>query len=126
MFGIPRLYAMIGAGVIVALFLAWVWRLDTLRARHLKEAQTAELKLAISNQSLASCNGHIADNNKRIAEASARFAQDRTQAARDLARAEARYEAQRATVGALEASAKRTDLPACKVSTEALSVLEGL
>lgn len=34
MFAIPRLYAMIGAGVVVALFLAWVWRVNHLRAEY--------------------------------------------------------------------------------------------
>lgn len=37
---IPRLYAMIGAGVIIALFLAWVWRVNHLRAEY-KAALTA-------------------------------------------------------------------------------------
>jgi hypothetical protein len=41
-FGIPRLYAMIGAGVVVALFLAWVWRIDSLRARHLEETAACQ------------------------------------------------------------------------------------
>ena len=39
MFGVPRLYAMIGIGVAVALFLAWVARIDHLRAAHLKQYQ---------------------------------------------------------------------------------------
>ena len=107
-----RLYGAIAGAVIVALFLAWVWRLDTLRARHLKDWQTSELKLTISNTSLNECNGHIADNNKRIEAANARLEQMKQQAAADQARADARWEASKGRVSDLEASARRTDLPA--------------
>lgn len=37
MFGIPRLYLMAGAGIVIAIFLGWVWRVDSLRAQHKKE-----------------------------------------------------------------------------------------
>lgn len=124
--GIPRLYALIGAGVVVALFLAWVWRLDTLRARHLKEAQTAELKLTISNTSLNQCNGHLADNNRRVSEANAALVRHQSEANAALARADARWETQKGRVSDLEASARRTDLPACQVSQTALQGLAGL
>ncbi len=121
-----RLYGAIAGAVAVALLVAWVFRIDSLRARHLKDWQNSELKLTVSNTSLKECNGHIADNNKRIAAQADQFVKDKQQAAADLARANARWESTGRAVGALEASAKRTDLPACRVSEIALKSLEGL
>lgn len=104
----------------------WSWRLDTLRARHLKKEQTAELKLSISNTSLNQCNAHIADNNRRISEANARLEQTKQQAAADVARANARWEETGARVKSLQASARDKTQPPCKVSEIALKGLEGL
>lgn len=128
MFGLAgiKLYGAIAGAVAVALFLAWVWRIDTLRARHLRDFQSAELRHSITTASLNACNGYIDAANKRVAEQAKRLESDKVQAASDLARADARWRAVQGTVSALERSARRTDLPACQVSPGALSALEGL
>ena len=126
MWGIPRLYVMIGAGVMIALFFAWIWRIDTLRARHLKDLNAAELRHSITTASLNTCTGQIKDNNRRIAEAAGRLETDKQQAAADLARANARWERSRASVSTLEASARSTGQPACTTSQAARGALEGL
>ncbi len=38
-----KLYAAIGAAVVVALFLAWVWRIDTLRAHYKRDLVACQL-----------------------------------------------------------------------------------
>lgn len=122
----------IGWGVSLALIIACgiLWMLYAGEQRHSEKLQKrvteTELRLTISNTSLKSCSIQIEDNNRRIKAANDRLQQDRERAAADKAAADARYEAQRATVSALEASARRADLPACKVSGEALKALEGL
>ncbi len=121
-----RLYGAIAGAVAVALLLAWVWRIDTLRARHLRDFQSAELRHSVTAASLNACNGYIDAANKRVAEQAKRLEQDKQQAAADKARSDARWEASKGRVASLEASARRTDLPACQVSPGALSALEGL
>lgn len=36
-FGLPRLYAALGAATLIAAFLAWVWRIDSLRAAYKRD-----------------------------------------------------------------------------------------
>ncbi len=116
----------IAIGAAVLLLLMWVWRIDTLRARHLREAQSAELRHAVTTSSLNTCLAKIEDNNKRITAANDRLESDRRQAAADEAAANARQAASKARVASLEASARDNSQDGCKVSGEALRALEGL
>lgn len=117
-----------GAALLAALVALslWSWRIDTLRARHLQEAQASELRHTITKTSLNTCNGHIADNNRRIQDAADKLEQAKREAAANDARANTRYKPTGKAVSALERSSGRKDLPACQVTSEALRSLEGL
>ena len=110
----------------LVLALLWVWRIDTLRARHLKDLNAAELRHSFTTASLNTCTGQIKDNNRRISEAAAALERQRSEATAALARADARWEASRGRVSALEASARDGTQPPCKVSERASGALEGL
>lgn len=128
MFGLagPKLYAAIGGAIVIALFLAWVWRIDSLRASHLKERDAALSGLKISETSLKQCRGFVDDNNRRIDESAKALADAQQKAAADKARSDARYEATGRTISGLEASAADRTQPACAVSQRALQGLEQL
>jgi chromosome segregation ATPase len=83
-------------------------------------------KLRTTQTSLDGALAQINDNNARIEAANKALETNRQQAAADLARANARWEAAKSSVGALEASAKDHTQPPCKVSQRAAQALEGL
>ena len=121
-----KLYGAIAGAAIIALFLAWVWRIDTLRARHLREAQSAELRHAVTTSSLNTCLAKITENNARIQAANDRLESDKLQAAADEARSNERQKASASKIASLTAAARDKSRPACTVSPESLSALEGL
>lgn len=125
-FGLPRLYAALGAAIVAALLLGWVARIDSLRSAHKKEAAACAEKLHVTQDSLDLALAQISDNNRRIREAADKLNEAKQQAAADQARADARWDAQKGRVAALEASARDNTQEPCKVSQRASQALEGL
>lgn len=119
--------AVIG-GLVLALGVQ-SWRLSSSQSanRELsgKIGQLTE-RLSTTRASLDVCLAEIDDNNRRIEIASKRFAEDQQAAAAMVASTNARWEAAKSSVSALEASARDVSRPACKVSEQALKALEGL
>lgn len=80
MFGIPRLYAMIGIGVAVALFVAWVWRVDSLRDQYKRERDSERVAATLFAERVRSKSEEIArkasENARRIETAYATINQE--------------------------------------------------